>query len=137
MNFRTNANAIVTNSEGKILLIKLKSGPFAGGLCIPGGGIEPGEMGEAAARREVLEETGITLSEKITPIGFCELTDKASQNHRVVLIFHTTAEGIPSDTEEGIAGWFNIDDAKKSSIAFTREALRIWQSGEKHFIVNE
>lgn len=41
----------------KVLLIKRKRPPFAGYWAIPGGFVEPGEPLEAAARRELEEET--------------------------------------------------------------------------------
>jgi 8-oxo-dGTP diphosphatase len=46
--------------DGKVLLIKRSTAPFAGLWSLPGGLIEPGETAEAAARREVREETGLS-----------------------------------------------------------------------------
>jgi 8-oxo-dGTP diphosphatase len=47
----------------RVLLFRFKfeQGPLAGeeGWCAPGGGLEPGESFEEAARRELKEETGI------------------------------------------------------------------------------
>src|SRR3990167_8999983 len=112
MELRLNANAIITNSEGEILLIKQKKGDFAGGLNIPGGGINPGEMGFDAIKREILEETGIKSLNNIKPIGFCELTKKDIKKHRVVLLFHGNGKGNPRETEEGYCSWEKYDSVK-------------------------
>jgi 8-oxo-dGTP diphosphatase len=47
--------------EPRVLLIKRKSDPFAGVWAIPGGFVEMEEPLEAAARRELKEETGIAV----------------------------------------------------------------------------
>ncbi len=47
--------------HGKILLIEQESGPCAGLLDFPGGGIEFGESPEEALRREFAEEVAMTF----------------------------------------------------------------------------
>jgi len=50
---------VVIYTENKVLLIKRKNQPFAGSWALPGGFIDPGETPEAAAKRELKEETGV------------------------------------------------------------------------------
>jgi len=47
-------------SQLKVLLIERRNEPFRGMLAIPGGFVEAGESLDAAARRELQEETGLT-----------------------------------------------------------------------------
>lgn len=133
MNIKLNANAIITNKEGKFLLVKLKGGNFAGGLCIPGGGVNWGELSHVAARREVLEETGIEVNNPFVPYGFCELRSDAINQHKIVMLLHSTGEGIPKETEEGIAGWYTYEEAETDMLAFSKEAIRIWRENKVHF----
>ncbi|MFH1290028.1 MAG: NUDIX hydrolase [Nanoarchaeota archaeon] len=132
MKLRLNANAVVTNLDGKFLLVELKKGPFRGRLCIPGGGVEPGEMSFDAVKREVFEETGIEISD-FDPSGFCELIHKGIGSHRVVMLLEGCGDGEPKETEEGFARWLSYDEAKEKLIPFARESIRIWKEGEKYF----
>src|SRR6266702_7478367 len=53
--------AVVTDGQGRLLMIKRGREPGAGLWSIPGGRIEPGETDAEALVREMIEETGLTV----------------------------------------------------------------------------
>ncbi len=53
------ADAVVIH-EGEVLLIERGSPPFEGAWALPGGFVEVGETVEAACKRELREETGVS-----------------------------------------------------------------------------
>ena len=53
--------AVITDGQGRILLIKRGHPPGMGLWSLPGGRIEPGETDAQALRREMLEETGLLV----------------------------------------------------------------------------
>lgn len=52
-------DCVVFDRAGRVLLIKRKHAPFKGRYALPGGFVERGETVEAAALRELKEETGL------------------------------------------------------------------------------
>jgi 8-oxo-dGTP diphosphatase len=58
--FTASVGIIITNADGKVLLLEHILRPGSG-WGIPGGFINHGEQPETAARREIREETGIEL----------------------------------------------------------------------------
>jgi ADP-ribose pyrophosphatase YjhB (NUDIX family) len=53
--------AIIHDRVGRLLLVQRGRDPGRGLWSIPGGRVEPGESEDAALRREVAEETGLTV----------------------------------------------------------------------------
>ena len=84
------AGIILVNPKGQILLQLRDSNPrimFPGFWGITGGGGEDGEPPETTARREVLEETGLSLPD-ITPFKVYYLSGSPDEGPREVHIYH-------------------------------------------------
>lgn len=57
---RPAARILLIDSQGRLLLFRFEPGDGRPAFwCTPGGAVDPGESFEQAARRELLEETGI------------------------------------------------------------------------------
>lgn len=54
--------AIVRDEQSRLLLILRGHDPERGRWTLPGGKVEPGESDHAAVRRELAEETGLTVT---------------------------------------------------------------------------
>lgn len=64
---RPSSRLLILDQDKRLLLFKFahRSGPLAGRTfwATPGGGLDPGESYEAAACREMLEETGLRIDD--------------------------------------------------------------------------
>lgn len=68
---------LLHRDDGRVLLLRRAGDIYASGLlCPPSGHLEPGETVEEGARREVHEETGVTIHER--DLEFCHLIDHRS-----------------------------------------------------------
>ncbi|MEU1311036.1 NUDIX domain-containing protein [Streptomyces cinnamoneus] len=60
---KTVVGAVIANAEGKVLLLHRPADDYLGGLWeLPSGGVDDGEDLIEALRREVAEETGLTVT---------------------------------------------------------------------------
>ncbi len=97
-----------------MLLIQRAKPPYQGLWALPGGKIEPGEAVEAAARRELTEETGITAGE-LCVCGAADVIVHDDQNrlitHYVLTIFTGhAATGEPQAGDDAMAArWAALD----------------------------
>ncbi len=93
--------------DGRILLIHKKKGLGAGKFNGPGGRVEPGELPEQTAIREVREELGVT------PVGLrhagelrFQFTDGFSIQGYVFRA--DDVDGEPRETDEAVPHWFPV-----------------------------
>lgn len=75
-------SGIVFNAEGKVLLIRRSKPPASGQWHPPGGRLEPGESLLEACRREVFEETGLT----VTPRSIAAVVERRMEGFHYVII---------------------------------------------------
>jgi 8-oxo-dGTP pyrophosphatase MutT (NUDIX family) len=97
----------LVQSGGRILLVRHTYG--RGNWTLPGGGLKRTETRETAARREVWEEVGITLS-SLKKVG--EFFSRREFKHDSTHCFTAIAQGtaITRDPKEiAVAAWFPLD----------------------------
>lgn len=114
----------VRNDQLKVLLIKRALEPFLGEWALPGGFVEMDESLDAAAKRELEEETGVAASylEQLYTFG---APDRDPRERVISVAFFAL---LPSDSLEIKAssdadgvGWFNIDELP--DLAFDHDAI--------------
>lgn len=76
------ASGVVTRGD-RVLLVRRSKDDFLGGLLeIPGGKVERGETIGDAVKREVLEETGLKVTEIVDYLGFFEYSSRRDRKCR-------------------------------------------------------
>jgi 8-oxo-dGTP diphosphatase len=111
--------------DGKVLML-LRSAACRnnwGMRTIPGGMVETGERLEDAVKREVKEETGLT----VTRLEFLAVSDRTFDGeHWVSILYRCETEGEPVNTEPDKhreMAWQGLDDLPEQITAPSRDAL--------------
>jgi len=108
--------AVFAHLDGKLrtLLIRRGKDPFAGMWALPGGFLEMGEPEEAAARRELKEETGLEIQGPIEPLGFFGRPGRDPRGRTITLAFAATIRAgshhIEGGDDAAEAAWIDLEE---------------------------
>jgi ADP-ribose pyrophosphatase YjhB (NUDIX family) len=121
----------VRDDRGRVLLVRRGHAPERGRWSVPGGRVEPGESGQDAAVREVLEETGLRVV--VTGVaGYVERPAPDGGIYEIEDYFARVEPGTDprllhpgSDADD--AGWFPAHRLEELDLTEgLLEALRAW-----------
>jgi 8-oxo-dGTP diphosphatase len=135
------AVGVLLLDAGRVLLVQRGRPPQVGKWTVPGGGVEVGETLEAAALRELAEETG--LSCKLGPIvevldRVVRAADDRVEYHYVILDFLGSApEGtLRAASDSTDARWVPLDELARYDTTdglepVIRRAVELLERGER------
>ena len=130
--------------ENKILMIKKARGPYTGKFDLPGGKLEHGENLEEGLRRELQEETGVTvhsiklLTNLTTRCSF-EYEGENIDMYQVGLIYEITdadfsalQENLNFEDSLG-AAWVELATINPDQFSpFAQEIVKLWNTLNKN-----
>jgi len=119
---------IVFNSQQQILLGKRQNGYKPGSYGLPGGHIEVGENVDATARRELLEEVGLS-NKKVKYVGVIKENQGAYDFVHFVFTAHIGRQTPQNCEPHKCEGWewFNVDKLPKNMLPGHRAAIQLYQ----------
>lgn len=128
---RVAVGAVVLHNN-KVLLVLRGQNPAKGLWAIPGGSVELGESIQAAAEREIMEETGLQIKAGEVVYTFDRIQrDEANRVQYHYVIVDLLAEPLnpnqplrPADDVDD-AGWFTLAELENSDMPVTPITLAL------------
>ncbi len=119
------AVVVLVETCSRLLFVQRGAEPQIGKWCFPGGYVDRGEEVEAAARREVREETGLEV-EVTGLIGVYSLP-----SNPVIVIAYTGAVKcgeLTPGTDADDAGWFDLGELPELAFPHNVKIIEDWQA---------
>ncbi|ULA61911.1 MAG: ADP-ribose pyrophosphatase [Nitrospira sp.] len=116
--------------EGDVLLVRRANPPDAGKWGFPGGKIEPGESVQAAAAREIAEETGIA-ARALQVLTAVDAFDRDEQgqlltHYVLIAVLCEWKSGVPQAADDALeADWFAIGTLTSLDIAMSVNVVSV------------
>lgn len=111
-----------TDRPEKILLIRRGNDPYKGCWALPGGYVEEGETIEAAARRELMEETNLSNVELTQMKTYGDPgRDPRGWTATVVFLGHVSTMGGKAGDDAKEAQWFSLRELPE--LAFDHKTI--------------
>ncbi|MER6058894.1 NUDIX hydrolase [Streptomyces albidoflavus] len=111
---RYTADAVVLSADGHLLLIRRRWAPFEGCWALPGGHVDADETSQAAAVRELAEETGLDVAaHEFRQLGVYDEPSRDPRGRYVTVAYTATvSEPLPPAPNDDAleARWFPLDD---------------------------
>ncbi|WP_345982867.1 NUDIX hydrolase [Streptomyces sp. DSS69] len=109
--------ALITDEDGRVLLLRRRADDFLGGLWeLPSGGVDAGERLEVALCREVMEETGLAVTQVTGHAGSFDYTSRSGRSTRQFTFAVSVTAGAPGApgaiilSEHDGSAWADPDD---------------------------
>ncbi|MBI3359791.1 MAG: NUDIX hydrolase [Chloroflexi bacterium] len=120
------AAAVLIEREGKVLLVRRVMNPEQGKWTVPGGFVDAGEDPREAAKRECLEETG--LSVEITDLLDVLFTREHPRSANMVIFYRGRVTGgeLQASDDADLVGFFGADELPEIAFGTTRVMLDRW-----------
>jgi 8-oxo-dGTP diphosphatase len=116
------ADAVVFDAAGAVLLIRRKYPPFQGQFALPGGFVEIGETTEAAALRELKEETGLEASSPRL-VGVYSDPARDPRGHTVGIAYLVQAESYDIRAGDDAADAQFVSNWQQEPLAFDHRQI--------------
>jgi 8-oxo-dGTP diphosphatase len=104
------AVSVAIIKQDQLLLVERARPPAQGMFAFPGGRVEPGETLEEAARRELFEETGLSVT-SLEVIETYELSGPAHRFALTVFLGRGVSGRLHASDDAASAAFFSLTDA--------------------------
>ena len=112
--FAVTVDMVVFADAGRsVLLVRRGSSPYEGALALPGGFVESDESLDAAARRELVEETGVDVGEvAVEQLGAYGEPDRDPRGRTVSVVYVAVLDDRPevsAGSDAAAAAWHSVE----------------------------